>query len=89
MIATYTIQWAAGTTTTSTDIPTSYGDEPLYDAQQEIGQRLTAEVAGDMADQIRRAHRGPTGDVDLTTRTPWVAQHHGPDGTTTLTITAR
>lgn len=92
MIANFTIEWADGTTTISKDFSTSYGDEPLCEAQEELEKfpdRLSAQDIADMVNQIHRVYQSPNGELNLTTDTTWVAQHHGPDGTITLIIAAR
>lgn len=78
------ITWSDGRKWTKGDIETSYGDEPLYEAQKALRDYAISEsVINDLVDQIREKHVR-NGELNLTPGTTWNAAAEG----VTLEITA-
>lgn len=73
-----------GKTWTKGNIETSYGDEPLYEAQKALQEDdISESVISDLVDQIREKHV-QNGELNLTPGTTWKAASEG----VTLEITA-
>lgn len=73
-----------GKTWVDEDIETSYGDEPLAEAQKALGEDdISESVISDLVDQIREKHV-QNGELNLTPGTTWKAASEG----VTLEITA-
>ena len=78
------ITWSDGRKWTKGDIETSYGDEPLYEAQKALRDYdISESVINDLVDQIREKHVR-NGELNLTPGTTWNAAAEG----VTLEITA-
>lgn len=84
MIATFTITWADGSTWCSGGFDTSYGDEPLFHAQEKLRERVSQAVIDEIVGQIHATY-GTGKSLDLTTDTPWHASYGGVE----LSIVAR
>lgn len=68
-IATVTVT-KCGEVVLQQQMPSSYGDEPLFTAYQSIGNR---EVVDELARQIRLAHENPVGYLTLREGDRWEA----------------
>lgn len=83
--ATLLLTFPDGTTYEPNEMATSYGDEPLTKALQQLNERGMNEVASHLQEQLRTRY-GTGSQLNLTPETEWHADH--PDGYS-LVIRAR
>lgn len=76
MYATLSLTFPDGTTYEPSEMETSYGDEPLTKALQQLHGRGMGEVAVYLRKQLQ-AKYGTGAELNLTSETEWHAEHPG------------